>query len=73
MAAALPIIAGESGLARYLAEIKRFDMPGFRPRVDWMREMKRFGILPAGQDPADPVDYYAVEQAYWRSLWYTPR
>src|SRR3979490_1067169 len=34
MAAALPIIAGESGLARYLAEIKRFPM--LEPQQEFM-------------------------------------
>jgi RNA polymerase sigma-32 factor len=34
MAAALPIIAGESGLARYLAEIKRFPM--LEPQEEYM-------------------------------------
>jgi RNA polymerase sigma-32 factor len=34
MAAALPIIAGESGLARYLAEIKRFPM--LEPQQEYM-------------------------------------
>ena len=61
-------VAGRDQLAR----IKRFDMPGFRPRVDWVREMKRYGVLPAGGDPAAPLDVYAVDQRYWRSLWYRP-
>jgi hypothetical protein len=56
-----------------LDEMKRFDMPGFIPRRDWTREMQRFGLLPADHDPAKAVDYYAVERAYWRSLWYQPR
>jgi RNA polymerase sigma-32 factor len=34
MAAALPVIAGESGLARYLAEIKRFPM--LEPQEEYM-------------------------------------
>ena len=34
MAAALPIISGESGLARYLAEIKRFPM--LEPQEEYM-------------------------------------
>jgi RNA polymerase sigma-32 factor len=34
MAAALPLIAGESGLARYLAEIKRF--PRLEPQEEYM-------------------------------------
>ncbi len=48
-------------------------MPGFRPREAWVREMKRFGILPATAGADLPIDYYAVERAYWRSLWYTPQ
>jgi len=56
-----------------LDEIKRFDMPGFRPRAQYVREMKRFGILPPTFDPArDALDPYATDQAYWRSLWWTP-
>ncbi|MDO8544998.1 MAG: hypothetical protein Q7S40_31525 [Opitutaceae bacterium] len=55
-----------------LEKIKRFDMPGFRPRPDWVREMKRYGILPVDADPAAPLDPYAVERSYWESLWYQP-
>jgi hypothetical protein len=54
-----------------LDEIKRFDMPGFRPRVEWVREMKRFGILPAEFSERDSLDVYAVERRYWESLWPT--
>lgn len=61
----------KAGQAR-LDQIKRFDMPGFAPRRDWVREMKRFGILPTNLPPADPIDIYATERAYWRSLWYEP-
>ncbi len=56
----------------HLARIKRFDMPDFRPRADWVRELKRYGILPADFHPGDPVDVYATEQRYWKSLWYQP-
>jgi cytochrome c553 len=56
----------------HLARIKRFDMAGFRPRVDWVREMKRYGILSMDTAEAGPIDYYAVEQRYWRSLWHQP-
>jgi hypothetical protein len=57
-----------------LDEIKRFDMPGFQPRADWLREMKRYGILDriAPGDGA-ALDVYAVEQRYWESLWYRPK
>ena len=32
---------------RTSTQIKRFDMPGFRPRPDYLREMRRYGVLPA--------------------------
>lgn len=54
-----------------LEAIKRFDMPGFSPRKDWVREMKRYGVLASDQPPT-PIDFYSVEQQYWRSLWYSP-
>ncbi len=69
---------------KHLDEIKRFDMPDFRPRAAYVREMKRYGILPkdpagGGHDqgrrrqPADAqIDVYATDRAYWRSLWYKP-
>ena len=55
-----------------LDEIKRFDMPGFRPHPGYVREMQRFGVLPAPLEPTDPIDPYATDQAYWTSLWYRP-
>ena len=52
--------------ARRLNEIKRFDMPGFRPRPEYVREMIRYGVLPKSFDPAtDPIDVYAVDRTYW--------
>ena len=55
---------------KQLDKIKRFDMAGFRPRTAYLREMKRFGILPSHQPTGKPIDPYALDQAYWRSLWY---
>jgi hypothetical protein len=56
----------------HLDKIKRFDMTDFHPRADWVREMKRYGILPAGTRPEDRIDIYATERSYWESLWYRP-
>ncbi len=52
----------------------RFDMPGFRPRGDYVREMKRYGLLPSTIDPrsAPVLDPYELDRAYWRSFWYQP-
>jgi hypothetical protein len=56
-----------------LRALQRFAMPGFRPTRHYVREMIRYGILPADFDVAnDPIDVYQTDQAYWRSLWYQP-
>ncbi|HOX56335.1 MAG TPA: hypothetical protein P5205_07385 [Candidatus Paceibacterota bacterium] len=62
-------VAGKEALAH---DTGRFDMPGFRPRADWVREMKRYGVLPLDLDADVRVDCYAAEQKYWESLWYRP-
>lgn len=57
--------------SQHLNQIKRFDMPGFRPNEHYVREMKRYGILPARFDRLkDTIDVYETDQAYWRSLWW---
>ncbi len=56
----------------HLHQIKRFDMEGFRPRQEYVRELKKFGILSADHPPDQPFDTYAADQAYWRSLWWQP-
>ncbi len=59
--------------AKKLEEIKRFDMAGFQPSEHYVREMKRFGVLPAAHDPSqDAVDVYATDRAYWRLFWHSP-
>jgi hypothetical protein len=58
---------------RRLDQIKRFDMPGFRPRAEYVREMKRYGVLPPSFDNAkDPIDVYAVERRYWAQFGWKP-
>ncbi|MCP4452185.1 MAG: hypothetical protein GY809_12035, partial [Planctomycetes bacterium] len=55
-----------------LEDIKRFDMPGFQPPQPYVREMKRYGVLPEAFDMDHPVDSYTLDQAYWKSLWHQP-
>ncbi|GHT44350.1 hypothetical protein FACS189454_01450 [Planctomycetales bacterium] len=57
----------------HLDTIKRFDMPGFVPPPQYIREMKRYGILPKEHSPETPVDFYELEQQYWQSLWHKPQ
>jgi hypothetical protein len=56
---------------KMLDRIKRFDMPGFRPREEYVREMKIYGVLDKDLDPQAPIDVYATDRAYWRSFWWT--
>ena len=60
------VVAGKENLQ----QIKRFDMPGFRPRPQYLREMKLYGILPADHPDDAEVDFYALDRKYWESLWY---
>jgi hypothetical protein len=65
------ILAHIQAAAKKLEEIKRFDMPGFKPNEHYVREMKRHGVLPQSFDLAnDPIDVYAIDDAYWRKFWY---
>ncbi|NUM52258.1 MAG: PD40 domain-containing protein [Candidatus Hydrogenedentes bacterium] len=57
---------------RHLDDIKRFDMPGFQPRPEYIREMKRYGVLPEEFDSSAPVNPYKTDRAYWESLWWCP-
>jgi cytochrome c553 len=51
----------------------RFGTPGFRPNRQYVREMKKYGILPAPFEPAkDAIDVFQSDQSYWRSFWYRP-
>ena len=58
--------AGKQFLER---DTTRFDRPGFIPRTDWVREMKRYGVLPESVQPWEVSDVYEVERNYWKSLW----
>ena len=66
------ILAVAQDAKKWLDTYKRFDMPGFRPNEPYIREMKRYGILPLTLGAGDPVDPYATDRAYWRALWYEP-
>ncbi|MHC4533015.1 MAG: HzsA-related protein [Planctomycetota bacterium] len=57
---------------KQLDTIKRFDMQDFQPRPAYVREMKRYGILPKDIAANATIDIYATDRAYWQSLWYKP-
>jgi mono/diheme cytochrome c family protein len=64
------ILAGIERTKNQLDSIKRFDMSGFVPRPQYIRELKKYGIIPSEQDVSQEIDMYAAEQKYWQSLWY---
>ena len=55
---------------RNLETITRFDMPDFKPHPAYLREMKRYGILPPSAE-AGTFDPYAADRKYWESLWHS--
>jgi hypothetical protein len=56
-----------------LANVPRFGTPEFKPNKQYVREMKRFGVLPPEFDPGrDPIDVFEADQAYWKLFWYRP-
>ncbi len=51
----------------------RYGTPGFQPNRQYIREMKRYGVLAADYDPRNgPLDFFQTDQDYWRTYWYTP-
>jgi len=67
------LLAMVEGGRQKLDEIKRFDMPGFKPRPEYIREMKRYGLLAEDFDVnKDEFDIYAIDRLYWDSFIYKP-
>lgn len=68
----LRLLAGIQEAKTFLERITRFNMPRFRPEPEYLREMKRYGILPETQRLEDPIDVYDTDRRYWESLWPRP-
>ena len=56
----------------YLEKITRFNMTHFRPEPEYLREMKRFGVLGPEYQPGDLINVYDTDREYWQSMWHTP-
>lgn len=51
----------------------RFGTPQFKPNPQYIRELKRFGVLPRSFDLAhDKIDIFETDQRYWKLFWYDP-
>ena len=45
---------------------KSYEMPGFRPNKQYIREMIRYGVLPPTFDVKDdPIDVFETDRKYW--------
>jgi hypothetical protein len=64
------LLAGVREAKAQLEAITRFNMPRFRPEPEYVREMKRYGVLPASYQLADPIDVYDIDRRYWQSMWH---
>jgi len=48
----------------------RFDTRQFCPNPEYLREMKRYGIVPENADPRkDKLDPYEIDRRYWNLDW----
>ena len=53
--------------------LPRFGTPRFKPNRQYIRELKKYGVLPESFDYAkDKIDIFETDQKYWKSLWYKP-
>ena len=66
------LLAGIQEAKAHLEAITRFNMPQYRPEPEYIREMKRYGILPQSHQANDPIDVYDTDRRYWQSLWPQP-
>lgn len=67
------LLAGIRDAKAHLESITRFNLPGFKPEPEYIREMKRYGVLPASYKIGDAIDVYRTDRRYWQSLWHNPK
>jgi hypothetical protein len=66
------LLSGLEEAKAHLATITRFNLPHFRPEPEYVREMKRYGILPETCQASDPIDVSDTDRRYWQSFWHQP-
>ncbi|MGD0090151.1 MAG: hypothetical protein ABSE73_09545, partial [Planctomycetota bacterium] len=67
------LLAGIKAAQAAIQAEGQFGTPQFKPNHQYVREMKRFGILPAAFDAGkEPIDVYATDEKYWHLFWYAP-
>jgi len=68
------ILAGIERCRQYILSGTRPCITPFYASESYTREMIRYGVLPPDHDyKTMPIDPFAVDQKYWKSLWYVPQ
>ncbi|UDQ98906.1 hypothetical protein AAEX28_02180 [Lentisphaerota bacterium WC36G] len=59
---------------KHLDVNKRWNMPGFKPSIHYIREMKKYGVIHEDFDiNKDKIDFYQTDRIYWESMWHYPQ
>ncbi len=66
------LLTGIKDANRRLNEGKRFDMPGFRPNGDYIREMQKYGFVKTNLGATETFDFYRAEKEYFDSWYFAP-
>ena len=51
----------------------RIEMPNYQPKPYYTHWMKRFGVLPKGYKDGDKVNFYDLDESYWKTFWWPPK
>lgn len=66
------LAAMQNGKKR-MDQVARFGTPAFKPNRQYVREMKRFGVLkPEFNLDREAIDIFETDQKYWKLFWYDP-
>jgi hypothetical protein len=67
------LLAAMQNGKRQMEQVARFGTTEFKPNRQYVREMKRFGILkPEFNLDREPIDIFETDQRYWALFWYRP-
>ena len=52
----------------------RYGTQGFEPNHQYLREMKKYGVMSDALEWSDQdLDVFQADQAYWKSFWFRPK
>jgi hypothetical protein len=67
------LLAAMQNGKRQMDQVARFGTTAFKPNRQYVREMKRFGVLkPEFNLDRESIDIFETDQRYWKLFWYDP-